>query len=167
MTLSIAVYGTGFNIHGRNHHHEKEADYDSSLGYKKTHTLESIINILEHWPTDKKKPNFILRTGRETKAKWYLKIIPKNKIESNKSYNSSSKNFTVWTIQWHDEKDEIIDLLKQRLKTANDNLVLLENKNERLLERIRYLEKNQITNIKPVETANLLDIEYNPFDNLT
>ena len=26
---------------------------------------------------------------------------------------------------------------------------------------MRLLEKNQITNIKPVETANLLDIEYN------
>ena len=62
-----------------------------------------------------------------------------------------------------EEKDEIIELLKKRLQTANNDLVLLENENE----KERLLEKNQITNIKPVETTNLLDIEYNPFDNLT
>ena len=60
-----------------------------------------------------------------------------------------------------EEKDEIIELLKKRLQTANNNLVLLENENERLLnnktsllERIRLLEKNQKTT--PVERANLL-----------
>ena len=68
---------------------------------------------------------------------------------------------TIWEHEEEDfikqieEKDEIIELLKKRLQTANDNLVLLENENEGLLE------KNQITNTKPVETANLLDIEYN------
>lgn len=61
-----------------------------------------------------------------------------------------------------EEKDEVIDLLKRRLQTANNDLVLVENENERLLERIKLLEKNQIK--KPVETTN---IEYNPFDNLT
>lgn len=68
---------------------------------------------------------------------------------------------TIWEhkekdfIKQIEEKDEIIELLKKRLQTANDNLVLLENENKGLLE------KNQITNTKPVETANLLDIEYN------
>ncbi len=57
-----------------------------------------------------------------------------------------------------EEKDEIIELLKKRLQIANNDLELLENENERLLE------KNQITNIKPVKTTH---IEYNPFDNLT
>ena len=78
-----------------------------------------------------------------------------------------------------EEKDELIDdfikqidklheistLLDKKLQTANNNLVLLEHENKKLLKQIRLLEKNQIK--KPVETTNLLDIEYNPFDNLT
>lgn len=65
------------------------------------------------------------------------------------------------------EKNEIIDLLKKRLENSNNNLVLLEDENSKLLDvQKSFLEKIRVLENKTVPTADLLDTSYNPFDNL-
>ena len=72
-----------------------------------------------------------------------------------KQYNA------IWE---HNEKYFIkqIEEKNNEIYKKDEQIIKLERK----LQYIKNKElKNQITNIKPVKTANLLDIEYNPFDN--
>lgn len=59
-----------------------------------------------------------------------------------------------------EEKNEMINLLKKKLENASNSNERLLNTKKKLLARIRLLEDKQ------VPTADLLDTNYNPFDNL-
>ena len=77
-----------------------------------------------------------------------------------KQYNA------IWE---HNEKNFIkqIEEKDNEIYEKDEQIIKLERKLQYIKNKNKELEKNQKTNIKPVETTNLLDIEYNPFDNLT
>lgn len=77
-----------------------------------------------------------------------------------KQYNAIWEHNEKYFIKQIEEKDN-------EIYEKDEQIIKLERKLQYIRNKNKELEKNQITNIKPVETANLLDIEYNPFDNLT
>ena len=92
----------------------------------------------------------------------YINTIWEHECQENfiKQYNA------IWE---HNEKNFIkqIEEKDNEIYEKDEQIIKLERKLQYIKNKNKELEKNQITNIKPVETANLLDIEYNPFDNLT
>ena len=77
-----------------------------------------------------------------------------------KQYNAIWEHNEKYFIKQIEEKDN-------EIYEKDEQIIKLERKLQYIKNKNKELEKNQITNIKPVETTNLLDIEYNPFDNLT